>query len=67
MIKIHLNGDIQEVADPVTLAGLLSRLRINVKKVAVERNFEIVPKSAYGDTDIQDGDRLEIVQFVGGG
>ncbi len=52
---------------PLTVAGLLSALALESRKIAVERNLEIVPKSLYGETNLTDGDRIEIVQFVGGG
>ena len=52
---------------PLELAALLARLELAGKKIAVERNGEIVPRSAHGSTLLQDGDRLEIVAAVGGG
>jgi len=52
---------------PISVAGLLDQLELEPKKIAVERNLEIVPKSLYGETALGDGDRIEIVQFVGGG
>ena len=51
----------------VSLAELVERLGLDVRKVAVERNLEIVPRSAYAATILGEGDRLEIVNFVGGG
>lgn len=51
----------------ISVAGLLDQLELEPKKIAVERNLEIVPKSLYGDTALSEGDRIEIVQFVGGG
>lgn len=50
-----------------TVLDLIERLGLEPRKLAVERNLEIVPKSAYGNTAIADGDRFEIVHFVGGG
>lgn len=50
-----------------TVAGLLSQLQLQPGNVAVERNREIVPRAQYGQTALADGDRLEIVTFVGGG
>lgn len=52
---------------PMSIAALLERLDIEPRKVAVERNLEIVPKSLYRATALAEGDRIEIVQFVGGG
>ena len=51
----------------MTIAGMLSQLGFDPVKVAVERNFEIVPRSSLGDVPVQDGDAFEIVHFVGGG
>jgi sulfur carrier protein len=66
-MKLYLNGEPADAPDGVTVAGFLDRLGFPQKGVAVERNREIVPKSLYGTTRLEDGDRLEIVQFVGGG
>ena len=55
------------VPAPISVAGLLDQLSLEPKKIAVERNLEIVPKSLYGETTLSEGDRIEIVQFVGGG
>ena len=49
------------------MAGLLAALELQPRKIAVERNLEIVPKSLFGETTLADGDQIEIVQFVGGG
>lgn len=66
-MKIVLNGETQELPGPATVSALLAHLELEPRKIAVERNLEIVPKSAFGTTELNDGDRLEIVQFVGGG
>lgn len=66
MVKILLNGEEKEISTS-NLAGLLDEIGLDPRKVAIERNLEIVPKSAYVQTDLKDGDRLEIVHFVGGG
>lgn len=52
---------------PVSVTGLLVTLGLDGRKIAVERNEEIVPRSRYADTWLQDGDALEIVHFIGGG
>lgn len=65
-VKIWLNGDAAEIA-AATVKGLIEHIGLDGRKVAVERNLEIVPKSAYAATAILDGDRIEIVHFVGGG
>ncbi len=64
---ITINGENMTVPASISVAGLLDQLELEPKKIAVERNLEIVPKSLYGDTALSEGDRIEIVQFVGGG
>ena len=66
-MQITLNGELQAVPEGLSVAGLLRELDIAARKVAVERNLEIVPKSAYETTPVEDGDRFEIVHFIGGG
>jgi len=67
MIQVTVNGAAQRFDAPLDVAALLERLAMKGKKVAVERNGEIVPKSAHARTLIGDGDQLEIVVAVGGG
>ncbi len=67
MIELTVNGETKSVHAGVSVAGLLEELQISGRKVAVERNLEIVPKSLYAETQLESGDRLEIVAFVGGG
>ncbi len=67
VIHISVNGDRQQLTAPITVAGLLQHLGIEGRKVAVERNREIVPKSLFAETALAEGDALEIVHFVGGG
>ncbi len=62
-----VNGEQRDVADAMTAQELLTDLKLDPAKVALERNREIVPRSAYGSTRISDGDVLEIVHFIGGG
>jgi len=66
-VTITLNGDPYPIDVPLTIAGLLALLDIDPRRVAVERNFVIVKRDAYGSTDIGEGDQIEIVNFVGGG
>ncbi len=66
-ITIHINGERKRVPAGTTVASLLATLGLAPEKVAVERNLAIVPKSAYAATRLGDGDRLEIVHFIGGG
>ncbi|MGE0668645.1 MAG: sulfur carrier protein ThiS [Sphingomonadales bacterium] len=67
MIHVTINGENRQFAAPIPLNNLLSELGIDPRKVALERNLEIVPRSTYGDVLVGDGDRLEIVHFIGGG
>lgn len=67
MIEIVLNGTSKRFAPPLTVAALLECEGLAGKRVAVERNGEIVPKSLHAATVVEDGDRLEIVVAVGGG
>lgn len=66
-MDITVNGEKKRVEAPMTVAGLLAALELTSRKIAVERNLEIVPKSLFGETALADGDNIEIVQFVGGG
>lgn len=65
-MTITLNGDLYET-EAVTVTALLERLDIDPRRVAVERNFVVVKRDAYGSTPIETGDQIEIVNFVGGG
>ena len=67
MITIQLNGDPYDLPAPATVADLLARLDIDPRRVAVEHNFVVVKRDAYGATAIAAGDQIEIVNFVGGG
>ena len=67
MPTLTLNGVATDVADVPTVADLVARLGLAGKRIAVERNGEIVPRSRYAATPISRGDRLEIVGAVGGG
>ena len=66
-LTVLLNGEPRELAAPVTVAGLLATIGLDLRKVAVERNEAIVPRSAYAATLLAGGDALEIVHFIGGG
>jgi len=67
MMRIYLNGEPYECPESLTVAGLLRRLEIEGNRVAVELNLDILPKSEYSGTSLKEGDRVEVVQFVGGG
>ena len=67
MITIQLNGDPYDLPAPASIADLLARLEIDPRGVAVERNFVVIKRDQYGTTAIENGDQIEIVNFVGGG
>jgi thiamine biosynthesis protein ThiS len=67
MVRVTLNGEDHAIAAPASVAGLLAGLALDLRKVAVERNEEIVPRSLYNEVFLASGDRLEIVHFIGGG
>ena len=67
VMELTINGEARRVAGVADIAGLVAELGLDARKVAVERNLEIVPRSLYARTPIADGDRIEIVSFVGGG
>lgn len=66
-MKLHINGEEREFADGLTLASLVEQLGMKPDQVAVELNREIVSRPLWPQTLLRPGDRLEIVQFVGGG
>jgi sulfur carrier protein len=67
VVTIQLNGDPCELPDSTTVADLLTRLDIDQRRVAVERNFVVLKRDLYGSTIIEAGDQIEVVNFVGGG
>ena len=66
-MKLTVNGEARAFEALSDVAALVAALGLDDRKVAVERNLEIVPRSAYGMTALADGDRIEIVHFIGGG
>ncbi len=66
-MTIRLNGDPHELAGPLTVTELLSHLQIDHRRVAVELNLVVLKRDVYQTTLINDGDEVEIVNFVGGG
>jgi thiazole synthase len=66
-VSIRVNGNHRRVPEGITVAALALELGLEPTKVAVERNLEIVPKSQHAATPVAEGDRIEVVQFVGGG
>ena len=66
-MKIAVNGEPLEIAGPLALPALLAHLQIDPRRVAVEHNLVVVKKDRYDSTVVNDGDQIEIVNFVGGG
>ena len=67
MPDLKINGEVRHFPDPLTVAGLIDQLGYTGKRIAVEKNGEIVPKSQHATTALATGDQLEIVVAVGGG
>ena len=67
-MKLQINGEDRAFGDsPLTLAALVETLGMKADRVAVELNRDIVPRDRWAETQLKDGDRLEVVHFVGGG
>jgi len=67
MIEVRINGESKEIPEGLSLSALFEGLSLPADRIAVERNLEIVPRHRWSETMVQQGDRLEVVQFVGGG
>jgi sulfur carrier protein len=66
-MHIQLNGEAIELPDGETVAALLVRLELTGRRVAVELNLDIVPRSAHATTVLREGDQVEVVHAIGGG
>lgn len=66
-MRVTINGESREIIDGLTVSGLLQELRLTTGRIAVEVNQQIVPRAEHPSTTLADGDRIEIVSFVGGG
>ena len=66
-MRIRVNGMERSFPDGTSVRDLLAILEVSTPRVAVERNREILPKANYGSTPLEEGDELEVVEFVGGG
>jgi sulfur carrier protein len=66
-LLLRINGAERRFAPPLTVEALVGELGVEGKRIAIERNGEIVPRSRYGVVELADGDRLEVVVAVGGG
>jgi sulfur carrier protein len=67
VIGLTINGQAQRFPEPLTMRALVERLQLDGKRIAVEHNGEIVPRSRFDSLNLSDGDALEIVVAVGGG
>lgn len=65
-MNIYMNGE-QRGTDAASIGELIVELGLQGRMIAIERNLEVVPKSAYADTLLEEGDRIEIVHMIGGG
>ncbi len=67
VIAVSINGEIQEFEAPLTVAELMQRVGVVPQKVAIEHNQSIVPRSQHAHVMVDEGDAIEIVEFIGGG
>ena len=66
-MKVFVNGEARELSGALSLAELITQLDLAAPRIAVELNREVVRRNDWGSTMLEDGDRIEIVHFVGGG
>lgn len=66
-MQVQVNGEVREFCDNLTVADLIEELGFTGRRIAVEINLEIVPRSSHPDRRLQEGDRVEVVQAIGGG
>ena len=66
-ISVQVNGEARSIVAGSSVADMLRAIGIDPRKVAVEHNLEVVPRSTFDDVEVRDGDAFEIVHFVGGG
>ena len=66
-MRVYVNGEAKEISSPISLAELITQLDLPAARIAVERNLAVVRRNDWSTTVLQDGDRIEIVHFVGGG
>ena len=66
-MQITINGEAKTLPENSTIATLIDIFAIDIRKVAIEVNLTIIPKSLYAETLLNEGDAIEIVQFIGGG
>jgi thiamine biosynthesis protein ThiS len=66
-MRVQINGESREVADAGNLAALIEALGMKADRIAVELNGDIIQRGKWAETPVHDGDKLEVVHFVGGG
>jgi thiamine biosynthesis protein ThiS len=66
-VRVRVNGEERSLPVGTRVRDLLAMLEVSTPRVAVERNREILPKASYASTSLEEGDELEVVEFVGGG
>jgi sulfur carrier protein len=66
-VKLQINGELRDFSSPLSLSDLIEQLGMKSDRVAIELNREIAPRNSWDTTNLSEGDRLEIVHFVGGG
>jgi len=67
-VHLIINGkDYDDIPDGISVEGLIAHLKLPTRKIAIERNMVVVPKSTYADTVLENHDTLEIIHFIGGG
>jgi thiamine biosynthesis protein ThiS len=66
-VRVQINGETREFAESMTLDGLIDFLGLAVERVAIERNRDVVRRKDWASTELEEGDNIEIIHFVGGG
>jgi len=66
-MQVQVNGEMLQLQDGVTLTGLVEQLELGEKRIAIELNLEIIPRSQHAETVLKESDRVEIVHAIGGG
>lgn len=67
MFRLTVNGETRQFDGPLSVAELIATLGLDTRKVAIERNLAIVPRSQHASVQLAEGDAVEIVEFIGGG
>ncbi len=66
-MTVTINGEARQIPDGLSVAGMIEQLGMKGNRVAIERNLDILPRAHWQETQVQPGDKFEIVHFVGGG